>query len=578
MEDNKIIDIGDVISLCHAKKVPWVSKPCEQHVALGYLLDLAEVVIKDLATDLNKIHNCDYSTRYWHLLLGPWLMQYLVVIYDRYALIKGASNYMGSHQTGVSPDSFVTPRNTYEALKLPETSCFNRQLLTDILTFLDGFHVDRIHLDDVSNFETFPNFNDNNTFKKKFFNRISLFFTSKRSIVASLSSFPLPIQKQLVTRVRGFRPIYPYIDGVENYDQIVDPIMRQRLFSTIDTKHDFEKLVYSILPKYIPICFMEGYGRLNELSNRYGKAPNVIITGTEMYSRCESYLRWVAVCATKGTKIISMQHGGNYGMEYRSEKTFIEINPYDLFYTWGWAWDQYNRDKFSKVRPMPSALLMSNQLTINNSNESIGILLVVTSIKQIVRRFDCSSMNVYNNKNYFNRQFEFYRSLNDYCKKKLSLRLYKDDLHNNYKERWLGEFPSVQLDSNLSFTESLTHCELYVCDHLTTTWLEAIALNKPTVIFVSKGLYDFTPEYQKIIDELKSVNVFHYSAESAAYFINSTFFDINKWWYTDDVQKIVLNVRKELAYSTEKSLEIWVDELNGLFTSCSSASSVTPIT
>ena len=283
-----------------------------------------------------------------------------------------------------------------------------------------------------------------------------------------------------------------------------------------------------------------------------------------MYSRYESYMHWVGESAIKGTKLISMQHGGNYGMELRSEKTIVEINPYDIFYSWGWVWDQYKRTISSKIKPMPATFLTSIKQPERNKVEKKEILLTVTSIRKTIRRLDCSLMNPYNNQTYFSAQLEFYESLNSQNREQLKVRLYKDDLGNCYKERWLQKFPNISFDKNSSFNQSLRNSKLYVSDHLSTTWLEAITINKPTILFISGRLYDYTYEFKELMNELKEVSVFHESAHSAATFINQNYSNINNWWSSENVQSAISNLQNTLAYTPDNWLEKWANELKTL--------------
>ena len=45
-------------------------------------------ISKDLAIFLNKIHNKNFSQNYWEQIYGYWLLHYVVVIFDRYMIIK----------------------------------------------------------------------------------------------------------------------------------------------------------------------------------------------------------------------------------------------------------------------------------------------------------------------------------------------------------------------------------------------------------------------------------------------------------------------------------------------------------
>ena len=39
--------------------------------------------LKKTSKQLNKIHNLNYSIHYWKIIIGPWLLRFICIIYDR---------------------------------------------------------------------------------------------------------------------------------------------------------------------------------------------------------------------------------------------------------------------------------------------------------------------------------------------------------------------------------------------------------------------------------------------------------------------------------------------------------------
>ena len=57
-----------------------------------YLWDLHERLLVDLARKLNGIHGVDHGTRYWRILIGPWLGYFTQTLFDRWEQISLAIN------------------------------------------------------------------------------------------------------------------------------------------------------------------------------------------------------------------------------------------------------------------------------------------------------------------------------------------------------------------------------------------------------------------------------------------------------------------------------------------------------
>ena len=64
----------------------------------NYLNDLHEMLIIELSRVLNDFHGLDYPTSYWRMLIDPWLLTYIAVIWDRWEYIRVAfEEYNPSH-------------------------------------------------------------------------------------------------------------------------------------------------------------------------------------------------------------------------------------------------------------------------------------------------------------------------------------------------------------------------------------------------------------------------------------------------------------------------------------------------
>ena len=51
-----------------------------------YLEQLYEKVIISCSDSLNQFHKVNYSTRYWKILIGPWLFHFIQILFDRWHL------------------------------------------------------------------------------------------------------------------------------------------------------------------------------------------------------------------------------------------------------------------------------------------------------------------------------------------------------------------------------------------------------------------------------------------------------------------------------------------------------------
>jgi len=93
----------------------------------------------------------------------------------------------------------------------------------------------------------------------------------------------------------------------------------------------------------------------------------------------------------------------------------------------------------------------------------------------------------------------------------------------NYSEIIKSNYPDIVFDNiKKPFSQSLFSCQLYVSDHLSTTWLESLVLNKPTILFWD-DIYALNIHTKKYFKKLREVDILHDTPESAAKTINNIY-------------------------------------------------------
>ena len=55
-----------------------------------YLEKLFEIVLESLVDSLNNYHGVQHSTRYWRIILGPWLSTYIPAVWSRWESLRMA--------------------------------------------------------------------------------------------------------------------------------------------------------------------------------------------------------------------------------------------------------------------------------------------------------------------------------------------------------------------------------------------------------------------------------------------------------------------------------------------------------
>lgn len=566
-ESDQVLDIDELIKSAFNNNNPWVRRRKVEYTAVQEVLSLAEKILPCLGSELNKLHLTNNKVQFYNIILGPWLLQFLSVFYDRYQLSKEVAEE--NDFQAVDNNFNIVPIDTFHALKISETKRFNNQIITDI-SKAKGCNIDKaievnaLRASVRGDFDRDYSNKTKSQIKNKIINRFTSFTKRKGAVVISLSAMPLKLQVALFLRNREVRPIYPFQCELEQSEVIVSSEVRADIKLNFDASSEFEKVVQILLPYYIPTSFVECFETLSEKAKGYGSYPRAIILSTEMYSRYEAFMIWVARSEAAGTKICTVQHGGDYGLHRRCETVFTEINPYHKFYSWGWSWGQFKTSASAIIKPMPAPHLMSQSKFKYKKVETQRLVYVTTARRKYTRRFMGTVAHVYNNDRYVENQLQFYRNLSTVAQKNLEVRLYKNDYSGFARKMWLAENPSINFDREPSFSLSIANSNCVLIDHLSTTWLEAINLDRPTIIFIDPSDYDFTDEVKDIISELQRACILHFTPVSAAAHLSEVHSSTNSWWRSKAVQSALEEIKSSMISMPHYPVMAWHNELKSL--------------
>ena len=195
----------------------------------------------------------------------------------------------------------------------------------------------------------------------------------------------------------------------------------------------------------------------------------------------------------------------------------------------------------------------------NNNYGSVGSYLIFlpynTAIhpKRIVTSIWTTGMD-----KYLDNQNIFFQNIDSNIKNKLRLR-YK--LHGTLSKKSLSNHVSNLRESKKTYKQDLNRARILVSTSCSTTILESLALNIPTVSFFDADSDRLNNHASKYFDMLADVGILHYDPLSAANFINSIWDDVETWWRSEKVKKAKRIFLKEFANLTENSEDEFLSQL-----------------
>jgi putative transferase (TIGR04331 family) len=533
--------------------------------AYRYLNGVYESILPVLSETMNSIHGRQYSDRYWRIVIGPWLFHYVNVIYDRYLFLKAAIDKYPDFETiGLAPENYKTPQDTRGFIDLIYTDLYNLQFYTRILSFLGKEFKKKA-----------PNItNDNSLHKRK---RISLggvlkrvagvvysfshYIPSRKKYIYFSSSYFTPLTAvKLFFKTKGAFKIeyFKYIKHKKEMSSMLNYEDRAKLKDMHWGKDDFEQLLIEMIPMDIPKYYIEEFDDVEfRGQKKYPIEPPIIFSATSWYHN-EEFKLWAAKSAESGTLLLGAQHGGNYGCCAHLQHEKHELAITDRYYSWGW---RQNVD-LSRVVPMPATKFIGRRY-LRANNRKKGVVIGACCFPRYLHRIHRCNDRGY--ANYLKWQFQFVSSLSPEIRSETKIRLYQKDHGWDLVDRWNDYQPDLAIEGwDIPFRKSLMDCRLYVCDHLSTTYAEALASNKPTILFWDTSIFTLRPEAVPYFDELRDAGILHNSPNLAANTINEVYQDVESWWNDRKRQSARENFCNQFARTSPAAIDQWVSEIKAI--------------
>jgi putative transferase (TIGR04331 family) len=515
-----------------------------------------EQLLPIIGAALNDIHGKSHSSRYWRILIGPWLQLYLSAIYDRYVHIRCAlDQYPGFVTIGLSEDSFVVPADTLDFACFLLEDSYNLQLYTKIMSALGKDFPSKKN--EVPRNPLYGKLLGN-TWRRRAISYAAKVFAgvnvkSSKTILLKNSYFSKQIELQLAARNIGrILPSWNQMIPCQRFKR--DGDKRNALRTIGIGESEFEQCLSTMLFSDMPQCFVEGFHTVeHDACKNYPRQVKAIFSANGWYYD-EAFKQWAAQRADEGTLLLGTQHGGIYGGLKIMPSEDHETAIVDYYYSWGWE----RADCRSKIIPMPATKLAERK-EIGADNSKKGVLWAATSSPRYVVQLPFLPKHF---QEYLAWQTRFANALPQEVMAEISFRPHYENYSWGTVERMKACVPCIRIESwDVPFQVSLENCRLYVCDHLSTTFAEALAANKPTVLFCSPETNKLRPKAQPYFDLLRAGGILFDTPETAASAVAAVYDDVEAWWNAPERQQAVQIFCARFARTSPDAIDLWSNEI-----------------
>lgn len=516
----------------------------------AYARSCSELLLPALAERLNEIHAIDRPLRYWEVLVGPWLRLFTEIMLDRWRSVESALSTGRDLRTigRPSPDALLPSQGMGDFHTRFTADWWNHDVYLRLLAFRGAGKVEFVagpqNVDSCDGTDgpaprtgrprldvALANAIQNNPVASAL---------RRRAPVFAFSTYLGPRRESLLQLSLGQFPLTPI---PERHPRFV-PLEAMRRWSL---RHDpgdpFMRAISELAATYLPTLYLEGHTHLVEAANRvaWPARPRLICTANlDMTS--DLFMAYAAHHVSRGAKFVRIQHGGVMGSARVSTFEELQRASGDAYLSWGWE-----AEGDAKVRPVGHVL----RPWPSRAGACGSMLTLVTVAPPPYSYWMHSGVQGADYPAYFRLQAEFGRLLPLAIRRRLLVRLYRQDYGWNCAEAWRGAVPEATLDSETARLSQLApQTKLMVATYNSTAFLESFVAGVPTLLLWDPRVFAIRRAAKGAFDGLRTAGILHDSAEGAARHAADIWDDPDAWWRSDAVAGAVSEFCESLNWRT----------------------------
>ena len=512
-----------------------------------YLNSLYESNLKILANNLGNYHKTSKAVNYWRIIIGPWLRQFSDIAFDRYSQIKIAENKKNLYTNILDCDlNDLISNNFADFYTESKKDLWNHNLIGIIWKDL-GLSYKKISKKEISFEKEISSFQ---LIIKNLINKLAFKIQKNNNYIFHNTNISFKRLLKINLKLMQF-PIKTYEIKEYKFSDKVFINNREEIKKLLHKSNEFEIILAKLISIYLPRIYLEDYQMnksqaLKILPNH----PKKIFT-SHAYLRDDLFKIWVAEKKLyKKTKYFIIQHGGCVRTCKLDQEEEHFINSSDGFISWGW--DLKNK---SIINWLPS-LQLKNQTIKYKKNGDI-IIIMASYPRYFYIHYSVPISDDY--LDYLENIEYLFKEIYILNKQKVKLRFLKEDGWEN-ENRLSERLNNIKKDNkNLSLEKSLENSKLAFCTANSTVFLETLSYNFPTLLFIDLRFYEIREDVFQDFIKLNKVGICFFDIESVLEHLSNINKDIDKWWYSSDLQSKRIEFANKFANTSNKYLEKWCE-------------------
>ncbi len=517
---------------------PWIDNGRLQKDYLR-IREIYYRALDSLSAHLSVVHGVTLSRRGWEIFVGPWLSDFITCVFERHMLLDAAVSQHGATTLLRGPQvARREPQTTSDSKVLIQDPAWNETLCEDIarLAFpsLNTSHVEL--LDDAAEPSALTR-GASPWGKSLARGRLlalikSLDARMHREARIVLHRTGLSWQRELQLMLRSGMLPHFFLPALEQV--ACDRDESRRAISFDGGSDGTGRIVGEILGHYLPRSYIEDFAAAAALvRQKYPRRPQRIITGVAYYAD-DCFKLFTALALERGAEYVILQHGGAFGSTQLNDHEELQLRTADYFLSWGWSTPR-NASCRAEVIGAPAIVL--SMLRDVQADPTGGIVLPVSEWALHTFRLYSAPLS-FRQLRYLDEIVTFYRHLSPSARRLLRLRLQSNRRGWRCEERLAAAGLDAAILRNPGrFVDDLAASRLAVVNTNSTSILEALALNFPTVLLMDEELWPIRPEARGDYEELKRAGILYTDPVRAARHVSQIHEDVARWWRADLLQR-----------------------------------------
>lgn len=521
--------------------------------------------MKDLALALNEYHNLDRPVRYWQIIIDPWLLTYIAVLFDRWECLRVAFEEYDALQTveleTSSQNDYYPPFAYNDYMNDFQDDFWNHRLFIDIIKTA---HREKCVLTKVERLSILNNpcslahpKRGGHEMRKKLFSLIISkldyilnHLSKKNDAMFYTSYFPTTSLIHLHFSLRQM-PCLLLNEFLTSQDSTVSPDYnsRKKILLNRTANYAFEEFLLHRVYKDIPLVFLEAFQSIRIKANQMVYQPKAIFTANGHWNKDLFKIFAAEQVHNRGVKLITMEHGGAIPSLFNAMKFEEEIG--DIRTTWSTPYHSKH------VQLPPNKLAGIKILSTRKYCSVIGVELARYTYRIHSAPFAGQSLD------HYTMVCEFHHFLNNKVQEMFRVRPYPDQGWNT-KQRFIDNLGVDKVHSNGTLYEFYSSAKVIICTYPQTTFSEAMASGIPTILLYPDYLWETEPIFDPLLDKLKKAKIVFTDPLAAANHVNAIWSDPDRWWNGPEVTQVREEFHHQHCRVEPEWLNEWVEFIRGL--------------